>query len=110
MSKDNNKNTKISRTWKCNCGWLHIAEGPCSCWVCMDSIGFAKWQTGKEAPEMPYKLIHNFYHDKRNRIKSQVTITREGVNKTDGAREMCWAEEPGPGRYGRDLLYDHGHK
>jgi hypothetical protein len=93
------------------CGWLHVTQGPFSCWVCQEQLSFAKWQTGKEAPDMPTKnIVHRVSIDQRNRIKSQVIITREGLSKTEGAREMCWAEEPGPGRYGRDLMFDHGHK
>lgn len=39
---------KISRLVKCNCdGWIHIAQGPCSCWVCQATVSFEKWQTGK---------------------------------------------------------------
>jgi hypothetical protein len=39
---------KISKIVKCNCdGWIHIAQGPCSCWVCQSTVSFEKWQTGK---------------------------------------------------------------
>jgi len=81
---------KISRVVKCSCGWLHIVQGPASCWVCMDSVSHQLWQTGKPEPERLKKprcrgteLNLNgegrwWNPDPRDPIKDQLTEVRRG--------------------------------
>lgn len=104
IKKMENKIMKISRLWECKCGWTHITQGPGSCWVCMETLSFARWQTGKEAPVNPAKVVVHRRSDFRDRTKEQVVIAKDGPRFTDGPREMCWPEEPGMGRYERGFL------
>jgi len=118
MENQEKKIWKISRIWICQCGWEHIVQGPCSCWVCMESISFAKWQTGKEAMPMPTKVVVNrrpWTVDQRDRTRDQVErVTIDGVHqmarRTESKRDLGWPEEVGRGAYGRDFLYDNGCK
>lgn len=113
---------KISRLWICQCDWQHITQGPCSCWVCMETLGFAEWQTGKPAPDLPSKLVRYFNPDFRNRIKEDVTkdiglddpksleyaLAKNSVaGDSEGPRAMGWAEEAGLGRHGKTTLWNH---
>ncbi len=83
----------------------------------MDSISFAKWQTGKEAEPTPVKYVVNrrpHTVDFRDRTKDQVKqVTIDGLHKmagrTSGGYDMGWPEEAGRGSYGKDFLYDNGH-
>jgi hypothetical protein len=104
----NNMN-KISRLHECQCGWLHITQGPFSCWVCQEQLSFAKWQTGKEAADMPTKVVVHRMSDQRDRLRNQVTVVRGVVSKVDGCAEMGFPDEPGRGRYGKEVFYNNGH-
>jgi hypothetical protein len=42
---------KRSRLTKCACGWIHIYQGPFTCWVCGEGIDFCHFQTGKPAED-----------------------------------------------------------
>lgn len=80
---------KISKLVKCKCdGWIHIAQGPCSCWVCQATVSFEKWQTGK-AEELrdkpgfgaPVTLDPDarwWNPDDRDRLKDRITDVRRG--------------------------------
>jgi hypothetical protein len=106
---------KISRIHKCICDWIHITQGPFSCWVCQQTLSFARWQTGKEAPVNPSKIVRNFNPDFRDRTKAQFEfVWRKGqpveLKFSNGPVELGWPEEPGRGSYGKDFLYDNGCK
>jgi len=100
---------KISKVFRCQCDFIHVTQGPCSCWVCQDSISFQLWQTGKPEPERLKKPRHNgkelnidgtcrlFPEDPRDR-------TKDG----EGAWGMCWPEEPGFGVRGWDWMWGAG--
>jgi hypothetical protein len=89
---------KRSRLTKCQCGFIHITQGPCSCWVCQNTLTFYAWQTskpeeirtkkplacGKELKLDPGARWWN--PDPRDRVK-------------DDVYQMCWPENPGFGTY-----------
>ncbi len=112
MDKADKKLWKVSRLWICRCGWRHITQGPFSCWVCQETLSFAKWQTGKEALPTPTKMPVNrqpWTVDPRDRIKDQVeVVVIDGLHqmgrRNHGDREMGFADEAGLGKRGRDWL------
>lgn len=97
---------KISKIIRCSCKWLHITQGPISCWVCQDSVSFEKWQTGKgeEKRKKPGfgkdvqidGTIRPYPEDPRDRIKDEGTYI------------MCWPDEIGSGKRGQDWLWGAG--
>jgi hypothetical protein len=101
---NNNKSNKISRLHRCMCDWLHITQGPFSCWVCQETLSFAKWQTGKEAPVNPTKVVVHRNTDPRDRTKEQVVIRKDKIEQVEGPRELGWPDEAGVGRYSRDFI------
>ncbi len=106
MQTENKNNlNKISRLHHCMCDWLHVTQGPFSCWVCQETLSFAKWQTGKEAEFNPTKLVvHRAGADPRDRSKEQVVVRKDGIERVEGPRELCWPEQAGVGSYSRDFL------
>jgi hypothetical protein len=105
-------NYKLSRTHTCKCGWVHIVQGPFSCWACQETLSFAKWQTGKEADPTPSKVVverRPWTVDFRDRTKAQYEfVWRKGqpveLKFSDGPVELGWPQEAGLGRYSRKFL------
>lgn len=113
---------KISRMIKCKCnGWIHIAQGPCSCWVCQATVSFEKWQTGKgeelkEKPGFgaPVTLDPNarwWNPDNRDPLKDLYAITFRGqtqvfLDRTPGY-DQCF---PGDDRWDDDVRERFEHR
>jgi len=76
---------KISRTWGCSC-YIHIVQGPCSCWVCMDTLSFAFWQVGHEIGQNVSGLARTWETDNRDRVRDE-----------GGSQAQGWPEKAGLG-------------
>jgi hypothetical protein len=86
----------------------------------METLTFAMWQTGKEAPTLPNKAPWELMFDPRDRCKDQIRLRRNAANsqmenvygnfetvRDDGPDEMGWPAEAGLGREGRTRLWNH---
>jgi hypothetical protein len=104
---------KISKLFKCQCRWIHIAQGPCSCWVCGDSISFEQWQTGK-VPKVLARPRHKgkplevdptrrlYPEDPRNVRKDVWALGPWGPEITDPGYNACFGDRED--KFGLDVL------
>ncbi len=83
---------KYSKTWTCLCGYVHVVQGPCSCWVCQERFDF-----------IPPSIQKQVYRDLQAMRWSQENLCKWDTKRSldRNPREQGWPEEAGLGKLGR---------
>jgi len=80
---------KTDWAFVCKC-FTHITQGPCTCWVCGEELGFCYWQTGKPEQDRLAKPLAKGLElnldpnprwwgpDDRDLLKDKITTVRRG--------------------------------
>jgi hypothetical protein len=91
---------RISRIWKCLCR-VHVVDGPCGCWDCMDVLTALAWAL--VAKEKAMVMVRDEAYLKANHERQ---AKRNPDSRVRPVEDMGFPEEAGLGKAGKEWMYN----